>query len=462
MSYRKRTLRGRGLGWLLLLSVLARPAWAQGHLDYGAWQLELAEEFDRSTDTVALGRHWQFAYPWGRTLHAPEAQYYSATEVRADSGGVLRLMAHTAAQPIQYRGRTLRYTAGMLMSHYRNPQMVPADCPSDDDFGFGLFEIRCRQPRDPNAFPAFWLYGGGPPDEMDIFEASPFHFGNTFTTGPNGYWRPTRRQSESCSCYFYENQDPAGNLHQQYHTYSLSWLPNEAVLYFDGVPIRHETRLLPTGCAMRLIVNLAMWDWSRARTDALVVDYIRVYRPRQPLRPAAGQRPGAEAPASELAWLPAERPPGRLDQGMFQRWQLAPAARAGQPLGLELTDNYNPTCDLTLPLPVAGHWAPAWVQTAGTPELRVSLLSGADSLHWAVADPLGRLVQRGAVPGGQPLWRPSWPDLPPGAYVLHLGQGPSRRTHPLQVVGRPAGSAPVPDWQSAPPTPAASTRLAPK
>ena len=444
-------------GWRLaagvgLLITLPGPAWSQERLNYGAWQLVLAEEFDAPTDTVDLGTRWRFAYPWGRTLLGnPEAEYYSASEVRPDSGGILRLTAHAATPPIAYQGKKLRYTAGMLMSRYRDLQAVPATCPPDEGFSFGLFEIRCRQPGDPNAFPAFWLYGGAP-DEIDIFEATPTHFGNNFIRNPNNYWWPTRLQSVGCSCTYYDHGDPAGNLHQQYHTYSLSWLPNEVILYFDGIPIRRETRLLPTGCAMRLIVNLAMWDWASARTDALAVDYIRVYRPQQRPHPGAGQRPSAEIPASELAWLPAEQPPGRADPGTFQGWQLRPAAGVGQRLSLELTDNYNPPCDLLLPLPVAGHWAPAWVQTAGVPELRVAVPASSDSLHWTIADAQGNLRRRGAAAGGQP-WRPNWSDLPPGAYVLHLTQGPGHRAHPLRVIDRPAGSGPTPEWLAPPPAP---------
>lgn len=429
-------------GWPLLL---ATGAVAQARLDYGAWELEQAEEFNQPTDTVDLGARWRFAYPWGRTINTLEAQYYTANEVRADSAGVLRLTAHTAPAPIRYRGKSLRYTAGMLMSRHVNDSLIPTNCPAHaEGFSYGLFEIRCQQPRDPNAFPAFWLYGGVP-DEIDIFEASPYHFGNTFHQGVNHDWRPSRPQRAWCSCFFYENQDPAGNLHQQYHTYSLSWLPNEAILYFDGVPIRHETRLLPTGCAMWLIINLAIWDWSAAKADAFVIDYIRVYRPRQPPRPPAGQRLGAEIPTSELAWLPAERPPGHLDSGSFQRWQLAPAPDKQAALQLELTENYNPACDLTLPLPVAGHWAPAWVLTAETP-LQVHVLE-TDSLRWTIHDFMGRECGRGAVTGGA-VWRPHWPKLPPGAYSLHLAQGGRQRAQPLRVAARPVGSAPTPEWQT--------------
>ena len=427
-----------GIGFFLAGMWWPLGAGAQERLDYNKWQLELAEEFDRPLDTLAMSTRWHFAYPWGRTLlNNAESQYYTATEVNTDSAGLLRLTARRAPAAIAYRGKSLRYTSGMLMSRYRNLEQLPAGCPPDEGFSFGLFEVRCRQPRDPHAFPAFWLYGGVP-DEIDIFEADAHHLSNNLILNLNNGWRPTRQQGEACACYFYNPPEATGNLAQQYHTYSLSWLPNEVIFYFDGIPIRRATRVLPTGCAMWLILNLAMWEWSTTTQDTLAVDYIRVYRSRQPLRPA-GQRPGAETPQSELAWLPAEQPPGRENAGSRQRWRVAPphtGADSDKPskLGLELTENLNPPCNLTLPLPAAGQWAPAWQLTVGIPAIEV-IITGSDSLNWQLDDGLGRTLDQGAVAAGQ-SWRPKWSGLAPGAYVLHLRQGTAYRPHPLRVAYR--------------------------
>ena len=125
-------------------------------------------------------------------------------------------------------------------------------------------------------------------------------------------------------------------------------------------------------------------------------------------------------------------------------WAATP--RANGRLELALVDNYNPVCNLTLPLPVAGRWAPAWVQTHGTPEIRVQLPAHADSLHWAVRDDLGHELARGTAAGGS-LWRPALGAVPPGTYVLSLRQGRTVAAHPLLIVGRPAGSAPDTEWR---------------
>ena len=423
---------------LLLLLVAGHPGRAQGPVNYADWKLEWAEEFNQATDTTALAARWRFAFPWGRNLlNNPETEYYSGVGVRVDAAGALNLVATRLQQPISYLGRELRYSSGMLLSHHPVDSLRPGSCPPDaDGFSYGLFEVRCRQPADGSSFPAFWLWGGAP-DEIDVFEANREQFSSTIHLGGHrGFWRPSRTRADECACFFH-NTDPAGDLHEQYHTYGLAWMPNELVFYYDGVPIRHETRLVPAGCAMFVIVNLAMWNWSSRPADTLAVDYIRIYRPRRVPPPVAVVRRGGEAPQPELNWLPLEWQPGRLDPGRVQGWQARPAR--GNRLNLQLTDNLNPPCDVDLPLPVNGRWAPPWVVVDNVPAQRLAF-EKTDSVAWRLADALGRVVAQGVAPGTAP-WQPRWPALPPGSYVLHLRQGRAETTHPVQLLGRTARDA---------------------
>jgi hypothetical protein len=428
---------------------MAAQAQPRQRINYQDWQLLTAEEFNQPLDTVALGQRWRYFFPWGRTLNYNEVEYYTSRGVRAGDG-VLNLTSERLATSFPYRGRDMRFTSGMLMSRYQNDSLTLRDCTKGaEGYSHGLFEIRCRQPRDGASFPAFWLFGGIP-DEIDIFEATPYYFNSTFhIMGEGGYWRPTRRHGEHCACSFYDH-DPAGNLSEQFHTYGLVWLPNEVIFYYDGIPIRHETRLVPSGCSMWLIANLAVLDWANVPGDTLAIDYIRVYAPRaKPVLPAV-LRPGADYPQSELAWLPFEQQPGRFDQASYQRW-TATARPTGQ-LALELTDNYNPSCDVSFTLPVAGHWAPPWTQTYGTPEIQVQLPDGSGPLEWAVRDTFGEEWAHGTAAGGS-VWRPKLAALPPGAYTLRLRQGTATAVQPLVVLGRAAGSKPDAAWSqpAAPP-----------
>lgn len=438
---------------LALLWLAAPPARAQGRVNYADWRLEWADEFNGTVDTTTLAEHWQFYYPWGRALVSPfESGYYTGRELHA-ANGVLNMTLNKLKAPIGYRGKTLLYTTPMLFSRHLADSLRPYNCHPAEGFSYGLFEVRLRMPKSPTSAPAFWLFGGVP-DEIDVFEGDSHAFASNFHLAPGGYWRPSRTREEFCQCLYF-NTDPAANLNEQFHTYGVSWLPDGVIFYFDGVPIRHETRLIPAGCSMAVILNMAALAWATHDTDTMTVDYLRVYRPRHLLPVVPALRPGADFPQTEDAWLPAEIQPGRPDQATYQIWQLASQRRAPQHLTLQLTDNYNPTCETVLPLPLAGRWAPTWSQADIQPELRV-LNAGPDSVRWAVRDHRGRLVARGAAAGGG-TWLPRWPSLPPGTYALHLRQGGAAMVHPLSIVGRPPGSAPTPEWLMPVPTPAADS-----
>jgi len=442
-----------GIVWLLALLLGAFDSSAQGPINYADWRLKWAEEFDTPLDTADLAGRWRFYYPWGRALDNDlESSYYTPDALHS-ANGVLNITVQRLAEPRQYRGKSLRYHASMLFSQPIVDSLRTGRC-NGDGFSYGLFEVRVRQPHSTDVAPGFWLWGGAP-DEIDVFEGNFNTVANNIHLTPGTYWRPTLRgEPPSCQCFFY-NADPKSNLNRQYHTYAVSWLPNELIYYFDGIPIRRETRLVPTGCAMHVILNLTAVAWAKVEADTLAVDYVRIYRPRQlpPLPPVLP--PAAYTPQTELAWLPATVKPGRLDQGTHQTWAVAPEQDAPARLLLRLTDNYNAPCNQQLPLPMAGRWAPTWTQTAGTPELRVQL-TAPDSLHWAISSALGaQPVAQGAVAGNS-TWRPQWPGLAPGAYALHLRQGTATAVQPLLVLGRPAGSGPTAEWQRpAPEAPAA-------
>ncbi|MBF9223738.1 glycoside hydrolase family 16 protein [Hymenobacter ruricola] len=444
-----------GLLLLLLSGASSLTGAAQRRVNYADWKLEWAEEFNGPVDTLSLMTRWRFAYPWGRNLDAnSELQYYTGTGVRPGTNGTLNLVSARLPQSIPYRRKQLTYSSGMLISHHPADSLRPQGCQPDNGFSYGLFEVRCRQPYDGASFPAFWLWGGVP-DEVDVFEANRAMFNSTLHITGGGFWRPSRTKHDECSCSFH-NVDAHEDLHTQFHTYGLEWLPNELIFYFDGVPIRHETRLVPEGCAMYLIVNLAVSDWVGVPGDTLALDYIRVYRPRR-LPSTTLVRHGGEGPFSELEWLPWEQKPGRLDVSRHQSWTATP--RPDHRLELFLTDNRNPLCDQEFPLPHEGRWAPPWVVVDNLPALALHFAQ-AEPVAWTLANALGLPVARGTIAAPTDAARaPRWPrDMPPGAYTLHLRQGEATVVHPVVLLGRTRHDAtPTATWLLPAPLPQAPT-----
>ncbi|MDB5267476.1 MAG: glycoside hydrolase family 16 protein [Hymenobacter sp.] len=446
------TKRNCGFGIALcLLAVGAAHGQAQPDtLRHADWQLYWANEFDTPGDSSVVAKHWQFAYPWGRNLGGGEGQYYTGEQVAVDSAGLLHLRARRRTTPRLYGAgnstpRQLFYDSGMLFSRSGKDSLMLVGC--DDQrtgFTYGLFEIRCRLPRAAASFSSFWLYGN--PDEVDVFEAGspPEVISNNVILWNHAFWRlgrPGIANEASQSLFYWPGPS---RLTDGLHTYAVSWQAQELVYYFDGVAIRHETRLLPLGCPLDVISNLGMSSWAQDPAAALDIDYIRVYKqprgavarpPVAPVAPAPGITQFPRTTAGVLGAAPAE---------MRWRWQERPNQRPR----MELAYNRNPPDFASLPLPVRGRWLAPLVAFNDTDSPRhwvASPDSGRSSLSWTLYDLCGQPVRSGQqLPA--PAWELAWPTLPPGAYCLRLRAGARQVRHTVYQLGRPDDTVFTPEW----------------
>lgn len=137
------------------------------------YQYEFGDEFNAESISPEL---WQYWYGWARSIYGnKEQQYYSEGKNHELSNGVLKITARKEtveekmvdwmADTDSIKGgnkffglnrQKFNYTSGMLHSK-RN-------------FLYGYFEIRFKAPKEKGLWPAFWLYGGSPNEEIDFYE----------------------------------------------------------------------------------------------------------------------------------------------------------------------------------------------------------------------------------------------------------------------------------------------------
>ncbi|HBX51179.1 MAG: hypothetical protein A2275_09080 [Bacteroidetes bacterium RIFOXYA12_FULL_35_11] len=176
---------------------------------------------------------WQNCFPWGRNYNGPSInQEYMTDGNNIEFGynsdvnsGTLRLIAKR--EDIYARGvwydtsatstlkdgspnlQTWHYTSGMIFSKQK--------------YKYGLFEIGAKWPDGKGFFPAFWLYGANPDEELDIIE----YKGET----PNRYHVDTHCPS-GCEDYYnffgivddYGGWVPLiGNLTESFNTIRAEW-----------------------------------------------------------------------------------------------------------------------------------------------------------------------------------------------------------------------------------------------
>ena len=236
------------------------------------YRLLWSEEFDSCCINY---NRWQNKYPWGRSLPQNfEQQFYTAGNNFELQEGLLRIK-------VLKEDVTAR-----VDSNFSDEHLMSDSVPNLRDFGYtsgllyskaafeyGKFEIRCKVPKGRGMWPAFWLYGGWPQHEIDIFEywaerprtiASTIHF-----TNADGMHESESIKTRSKTSF-----------HKNYMTVTLEWLPDSLKYYVNGV-LTGEMNVSFKG-AKHLIVNLAIsakgqYISRKQLPKSFNVDYIRVW-----------------------------------------------------------------------------------------------------------------------------------------------------------------------------------------
>jgi beta-glucanase (GH16 family) len=134
------------------------------------WVYSFGDEF---SGTSLDETKWQNTYGWGRNFDGPlnHVEYMTDGQNMVINNGTLKLIAKKEdilARGIWYEPDNFLLNDGSLNLqwwHYTSGMIF-----SKQKFKYGLFEIRFKIPVGTGLFPAFWLYGGNPNEEFDIFE----------------------------------------------------------------------------------------------------------------------------------------------------------------------------------------------------------------------------------------------------------------------------------------------------
>lgn len=197
------------------------------------WAYEDGDEFN---ETRVDKKKWRKSYPWGRNLGNEMLQYYADDNTYLKDG-LLIMEARkedTLARGIPYwkadrilddgtkNEKLFNYTSGMLFS--------------EDQYYEGYFEAKLKTSKGKGFFPAFWLYGANPNEEIDIIEAK--------GERPNSY-HVDMHCSDGCSDYrkflwwrtssFGGWIDSGEDLTESFHVYAGEWIPGEIVFYMDDM-----------------------------------------------------------------------------------------------------------------------------------------------------------------------------------------------------------------------------------
>lgn len=254
------------------------------------WYYEDGDEFN---DAQLNTDKWNYQFGWARSIFGnKEQQYYTDGKNYVLKDGKLLLYAKRekiTANLIDYlpetdsikngnkfdgyNKRTFNYSAGLIQSK-RNYQ-------------YGFFEIKCKIPPQKGYWPAFWLYGGTPNEEIDWIESktekpTKIHVGrhskvrseNKFRVG----WDIKKKWWGNWLKF-------KGNLTKDYNIIAGEWNPAYVKFYLNGECIAYSKLKMPE--PKNLVANIAVPsnggafgpgpDTCIIQSGDFAIDYIRIW-----------------------------------------------------------------------------------------------------------------------------------------------------------------------------------------
>lgn len=271
------------------------------------------DDFDTYSSISDMKSNWRFYYPWGdadgstvgRSIisNCGEDQYYDQSQLSLLPNGILRITAEKRKDPITIWGyntggiqpnticqgmqslvnnynvsnniisKRLHYNSGMIHSKILYDQPC---WEGNKGFTYGIFEIRCKLPKEFGAWPAFWLYSG--PTEIDIIDI--INKNNNADTLYSNIIDHSLTPSKGYPIRSFK-ETTYSNLSSNFYTYSVAWTPNKVTFFFEGREIATiDDKIISTHeCPADIIANLAVTEWANFNKTHMDIDFIKVYKP---------------------------------------------------------------------------------------------------------------------------------------------------------------------------------------
>jgi beta-glucanase (GH16 family) len=252
------------------------------------WYYQDGDEFNEEAIST---NEWNYWFGWGRNIYTnKEQQYYSDGKNHFIKDGVLHMyakhekvrarlvdwMPDTDSIKVDnrfdgYNLRDYNYTAGMLQSK--------------KTYLYGYFEIKFKTPPEKGFWPAFWLYGGGPNEEIDWMELktekdNQIHVGRHSQKKEENKIRDVFRKK-----WWGDWVKFKGSLSKEYNILSGEWTPGYLKYYLNGECIAYTE--LGMHIPKNLVANIAVPgvkgsfhpapDTSIKQSSDFEIDYIRVW-----------------------------------------------------------------------------------------------------------------------------------------------------------------------------------------
>jgi beta-glucanase (GH16 family) len=275
--------------FLLFLSIILKSQvmWQVKSNVSTKWYLQENDEFNEEGLNTSL---WKTGYPWGNYVYNIDL-LYKAENVVFENGALSLITKKPQQQQViigeyidtEYLKKKNKFPneKGEFTYDYSGGAIS-----SIKQYKYGYFEIRFKANEEKGIWPAFWLYGGNPNEEIDFYEGkgereNQIHLDVHCPKGCEDYKGGFLNLKKNWGAWVKTKQ----SLAKDWNIISGEWQPNYVKFFFNGQPIGYYEGEFTT--AQNLIINSAVAknkeafnpgpDEKTKFPNSFLVDYIRIW-----------------------------------------------------------------------------------------------------------------------------------------------------------------------------------------
>lgn len=276
---------------LLLLAFTVCKAQVMWQFDKDSlitWYYQDGDEFNGSKVNTNMWADW---YGWARSISSnKEQQYYSQYKNHFFKDGKLILTAKRQDITARYvdwmsDNDTIKFDGRSDGLNKRNFTYGAGMIQSVRDYQYGFFEIKFKIPKEKGFWPAFWLYGATPNEEIDWMELktekpNQIHVGRHCQKKEDNYTKTLFGKKVWGDWVKFE-----GSLNEGYNVLAGVWTANYLKYYLNGECIAIAYSKMPH--PKKLVANIAVSSDKGSFPPAppkdfkdsvnFEIDYIRVW-----------------------------------------------------------------------------------------------------------------------------------------------------------------------------------------
>jgi beta-glucanase (GH16 family) len=222
------------------------------------WYLQKHDEF---TDEGLDMQKWKYGYPWGNYVYNLDL-LYKADNVIFENGYV-SLITKKMDKPEPIVGEHMDSEFLKKKNKFPNEKgefiynFSGGAMSSVRQYKYGYFEMRFKANSEKGVWPAFWLYGGNPNEEIDIYEGkgerdNQVHVDVHCPKGCEDFKGGFLNLKKNWGAWIKTTE----GLSKDWNIISGEWQPNFVKFYLNGQPIGYFEGEFKT--AQTLIINSAV------------------------------------------------------------------------------------------------------------------------------------------------------------------------------------------------------------